>query len=399
MSKATLCCQLFYPEMVSTGQTLTELAEVLSDMGVQLDVLCGPATVLKQTQRIPNTLSYHGIDIRRVWGTTFSKLSLVGRVINQVTYTLSMFWALLWDKKRTPLVVLTNPPFLGIVCALISRLYARPMIYVIFDVYPETAIACGLIDKNSLIAKMWRTLNQFCFHTSRSIVVLGRCMKTVIEAQLCKNDLPKLHHIHMWTDDNLLRKAPHIPNIFRKKWGLEDTFVLLYSGNMGRFHDMETFIKSAEILADVSFVFVGEGQKKQWCEHYAATKNLKNCQFHSYVKRDELPDLMGMADIGLVSLLPAQVGLSVPSKTFGLMAAGVPIVAVMPETSEIALILTENHCGSVIEPGNINGFIKAINSLRDDPEKRHLWGKAGKELINKKYSLAAAAEAYRLLFL
>lgn len=397
--KATFCCQLFYPELVSTGQTLTELCEALSEIGVEVEVLCGPPTLLKQSEVVPRRMSYRDIDIRRVWGTRFSKLSFIGRVCNQVTYTTSMFFTLLFDASKTPLVVITNPPFLTFICAFISRLKKRPMIYVVFDVYPDTAVACGVLKPQSMMVKLWDSLNQFSFKSASKIVVLGRCMVDVLSPKLDQKEKEKLTHIHMWCDDGLMQKPPTRPNPFVEKWELQGKTVVLYSGNMGRFHDMETILEGAKLLkshTELVFVFVGEGHKKQWAMDFVQTQGLDNCRFYSYVPREDLRDLMDLASIGLVCLMPGHEGLSVPSKTFGLMAAGVPVVGLLPETSEIALILTENNCGVVTPPQNPQAFADAVFELYQNREKREQLGQQSKGTIQK-YTLKEAAQKYKEL--
>lgn len=399
--QVTVCCQLFYPELISTGQTLTELCEVLADLGVQVQVLSGPPTLLAHGAQPPSRMRYKDIDIRRVWGTRFSKLSLWGRVTNQLSYTLSMFFALLFQRDRNPMLVITNPPFLTFVCALISRIQKRPMIYVMFDVYPDTAVQCGVLTANSLMVQVWERWNQFCFDTAASIVVLGRCMQARVGTKLSDKNREKLTPIHMWCDDVLMQTPSDSPNPFIVKWGLEGKTVVLYSGNMGRFHDMETLLEAAQLLqayTDLVFIFVGEGHKKEWAQRFVNTQGLLNCQFHSYVPREALPHLMAAADIGLVCLMPGQEGLSVPSKTFGLMAAGLPVVAVMAQTSEIALVLSENHCGLVTQPLDPQACATAILELYQNPEKRKTMGQLARQVLLQKYTLKAAAEAYQNLF-
>mgnify|MGYP002333275052 CR=1 FL=1 len=130
--KLLVLCQLFYPELISTGQTLTELCEELADMGVDIKVVCGPPTIVDRKTQIPNYIEYRGIRIKRVWGTRFPKFNILGNLINQVTFAFSSFIHLLRDASKAPVLVLTNPPFLGIVCALLQMVRKKPYIYLIF---------------------------------------------------------------------------------------------------------------------------------------------------------------------------------------------------------------------------------------------------------------------------
>jgi glycosyltransferase involved in cell wall biosynthesis len=148
---------------------------------------------------------------------------------------------------------------------------------------------------------------------------------------------------------------------------------------------------------DIVFLFVGEGHKKQWMVDFAREKKLTNCQFHSYVPREELGQLLSLADVGLVSLVEGQEGLSVPSKTFGMMVAGVPILAVMSDRSEIARIIGEEECGTVIRPGESQSLADAILAFYHDETMRKSAGKHSAHAIKNKYNLREAAVEYQEL--
>ncbi len=397
-------CQLFYPELVSTGQTLTELCEELVRCGVDVKVVCAPPTILRKNSKIPKYIEHKGIKIRRVWGTRFPKLNLAGRIINQMTFTVSVFFYLLFDFSKRPILVLTNPPFLSVTCALLKSLrIGKPYIYLIFDVYPDTAIHLGVLKKNGFVSKVWDKLNSFVFKHSASIIVIGKCMKNVITNKMKTCGLKmehKIHSIHVWSDDEAIGLAHDKPNPFLEKWNLNGKLVVGYFGNMGRFHDMETIMEAANILninnteKNILFLFVGEGHKKQYVMDYANKQNLKNCQFHSYVDRQDLGLALSSADIGFVSLAKGQEGLSVPSKTFAMMAAGLPVVAVMSPSSEIAGILLEEKCGLVTNPGDPKALADVILSFYNTRQKLELMGINARQAIDQKYNLHSAVRSY-----
>ncbi len=394
-------CQLFYPELVSTGQTLTELCEELVQLGINVEVICGPQTILNRNKRIPKCMEHKGIHIRRVWGTRFPKLNLIGRVINQITFAISVFLHLLFHRSKRPILVLTNPPFLAVTCGILKLLkISGPYIYLVFDVYPDTAVRLGVLKENGLLSRLWEQLNTFVFKHASAIVVIGRCMEEIVAKKLKRCNLSingKLHHISVWSDDKLIGSASSTENPLKKKWNLEGKFVVGYFGNMGRFHDMETIISAAEILKDnedICFLFVGEGHKKQAAMEYATRHNLQNCQFHTYVAREDLGHLMHLADVGIVSLLEGQEGLSVPSKAFGLMAAGVPIVAVMSPKSEIARIVKEEGCGIVVKPGEEKVLADSILQLYNDNAQLKQMGANALMAIREKYNLDKISRKY-----
>lgn len=170
-----------------------------------------------------------------------------------------------------------------------------------------------------------------------------------------------------------------------------------YQGNMGRFHDMETILHAAFNLAEyrnICFLFVGEGYKKSWMQDFVRNHNLKNCEFHTYVPRQDLPLSVTCAHIGLVSLLNNQEGLSVPSKTYGIMAGAIPIVAIMSKKSEIARMLEEENCGIVVEPKDTKALTESILKLYSDEVLRKNMGKRGRLAVENKYNLKLAAQKY-----
>ena len=400
-SSLLVLSQLFYPELVSTGQTLTELCEQLAVLGVDVDVICGPQTVINRDVKAPKIINHMGIRIRRVFGTRFPKLNLLGRVLNQITFTVSAFLYLLLRPSKKPVLVLTNPPFLALICALLKIIkLGGPYIYLVFDVYPDTAVNLGLLKDNGLICRIWERMNIFLLRHASVVIVIGRCMEDVIKQKAKKFGLKldhKLRHISIWSDDKLISSASDTKNPLRKKWGLEGKFIVGYFGNMGRFHDMQTIISAAKVLKsnkDICFLFVGEGHKKQLVIDYAAKHELQNCQFHTYVARDGLGHLMHLADVGLVSLLEGQEGLSVPSKTFGLMAAGIPIIAAMSDRSEIARIIHEENCGVLVKPNEKQILAESILGLYNDKDMLRQKGRNASKAVAEKYNLTKIAREY-----
>ena len=392
--KLIILCQLFYPELISTGQTVTELAEALVAQGVDLEVVAGPPTVMDRRTKIPRRMTLNGIRIFRVWGTRFPKLSLVGKLVNHMTYTMSVFLNLMTRKIDRPVLVFTNPPFVVGACALASIFRPIRMIYVIFDVYPDTAVQAGVLNPQSLTTRLWHRFNAFCFSRSEKIVVIGRCMERVIRARLPMASHPKLVRMHVWADEAGIQQNP--TGSYREKWGIADQFVLGYSGNLGRFHDIDTIIAAAAAVHDRSakFVFVGEGYSKAGAQALVAQEQLDNVQFHSYVPREDLGAVLSAFDVGLVALKKGQEGLSVPSKTFGIMAAGKPIIGIMAADSEVGLIIRETGCGWVVEPGDVAGLVLVIQTAMSlSRDELAAMGECGRRASMEKYTVGHAAKA------
>jgi glycosyltransferase involved in cell wall biosynthesis len=204
--------------------------------------------------------------------------------------------------------------------------------------------------------------------------------------------------IHVWADDrNIQPSKEDEQNPFLEKWNLEGKFVLGYSGNMGRFHDLETIAEAAKKMKEEDqfrFLFIGEGFKKEWLINYVKVNGLSNCIIDTYVPREDLPFVLNTFDLGLVSLSQGQEGLSVPSKTFGLLSAGVPVVAIMNKSSEIALVIEEESCGIVVPPGDPAGLVENILALEQNRERLSEMKSNARKAVDSKYSLEKASQAY-----
>jgi glycosyltransferase involved in cell wall biosynthesis len=397
--RVLIISQVFYPELISTGQTMTELAETLTLQGVKVQVWRGPQTLVSTQHRHPKHLSYKGIDIYRLRGTQFPKLNFLGRVINQMTFALSVGAKLLSSRITSPIIVATNPPFLAPLCAMNRLLGGTHYIYLVFDLYPNTLINLGLIKPDGLPAKMWSWMNNLSYRYASKIVIIGRCMADLITPRMTPELKSKIEIIPVWADDHNISVAEGCAD-YRDKWQLSNRFSVGYSGNLGRFHDTETIIEAAKLLEDDSdfrFIFVGEGAKKAATQSMTHEYGLQNVIFDTYVPRSDLGHSLRAFDVGLVSLLAGQEGSSVPSKTFGLLAAGVPVVAVLSHKSEIARIITEEDCGIVVAPGDAEGLAGALKSLKYSKPLRDHYIENAKRAIERKYSLSVVAKRYQSL--
>jgi len=397
--KVTILCQLFYPELVSTGQTLTELGEELSSMDVDVEVVCGPPSVVDRS-RPPREMEHNGILIHRTWGTQFPKLSLPGKLSNLVTFALSSTCRVLLSRDASPLLILTNPPFLAVAGVLCRWIRRRPYIFLVFDVYPDVGRELGVIKPGGLLERAWDVLNRVLYRNASHVIVLGRCMADVVRRPNKLGPLAedRLHVIHMWSDDRTIRAVPRSSSNLLKEWGLEDKFVVQYSGNMGRIHDIETILQAAWTLRerrDIHFQFIGEGYKKRLVQSFLQEKQLGTCSVRTYVPREQLPDSLAAASVGIVSLLPACTGLAVPSKIYGVMAAGRPVIGLMDPGGEAARAVMGSESGVILQPGDVQGLVNAIVDLAGNPEKCREMGERGRRAIDERYSLHAAALQYR----
>jgi len=398
--KLTILSQFFYPQDYSTALSLTQLAEVLSEKGVDVKVYCGQPTSFDRMDKYDKYLVYKNIEINRVNNTQFSKKNIIGRLINDITFLFLLFFKLLFRKIEGPLLILTNPPLLGIVGVILKKIKKLTIIFLVFDVYPETAIKLGVIKEKGLLSKIWDKFNKFIFKNANFVVVIGRDMEKIIKRkfEIFKIKSNKIHYIPIWTDDKKLLEFSMIRNPLKEKWHLEGKFIVLYSGNLGRFHDLETIIASAKkinkIEKNIVFLFVGEGFKKRYVLNFINENNLKNCIVKGFVSREEHPLVLNLADIGIVSLLNGQEGFSVPSKTFSYWAMGKPVIAIMNKNSEIGQIINEYRSGFIVKNGDVDKLVEKILLLYNNTLLRNEMTNNSKNLIIEKYNLDVISDLY-----
>jgi colanic acid biosynthesis glycosyl transferase WcaI len=367
---------LFYPELISTGQVVTELFERLADQ-LDIQVLCAQPTIVK-SPICPKFSSYMGISIRRLWSTKFPKLILLGKLSNQLTYAFSVLISTLRLPRGSNIILFTDPFFLPLLFLILYPLKKFSYTIVLFDLYPGTLESNSIISKNGMLSRMLAFMYRRVYINSKDIITIGRCMqKSVI--QFIPNFKNKIHYIPIWcNNDNFVHKGTrkNFPQSskFRSQWGFDfDTFIVAYSGNLAKYHPIEDLVKTAKSLLHerkIQFLFIGEGSKKDLAIKYCESNNLSNCHFRTYVKREDLAVAFSEFDCSLVCLNKSQTGNSVLSKTIGLMSAGIPIIALVSEETETSMILKEHNCGLICPIDSPQLLSEKILQLYNDPKQR-----------------------------
>jgi glycosyltransferase involved in cell wall biosynthesis len=307
---------------------------------------------------------YKGVKIYRLFATQYSKNKLSGRLLNGITFSFILLIKLLFSRKRDVLLATTNPPFLQWVAWLIGALRRRKYVLLIHDIYPDVAIRLGYMKSGDFITKVWRWLNKKAYEGASAVIVLGEHMRRVIEAS--STHLLPVHVIHSWADGSYIRPVAKRLNPFVKKHGLEDKLVVLYSGNLGQAHELETIVEAAERLKDLdelTILFVGEGAKKAKLMSMVEKCRLSNVLFLPPVPYEELPYSLTAGDIGVVTLERGIEGLCEPSKLYGYLAAGLAILALVGENSEVATVVKKHQCGYRLDQGDSEGFVERVRYL------------------------------------
>ena len=283
---------------------------------------------------------------------------------------------------------------MGLVGWIMKKIKGQRYIFLIHDIYPDIAIKLGYLKENSPIVKLWNKINRLILKDADTIVVLGNYMKKVIEKKT--RDKEKIEVIPNWADENFIKPLEKKNNWFSKKYGLEDKFVVLYSGNIGLFQRLETIIEAAERLTDknIIFLFIGDGGKKEKLKELVNEKNLKNIKFLPYQPLEVLPYSLTSSDVSIITLEKGAEGLGVPSKTYNIMASGRPILALVGENCEIAEIIKESNCGFRCNQDDVDKAVKILSSLYEKQEQLKIMGERARRYFESHFTRSQITKEY-----
>ena len=395
--RLVLLCEHFYPEMISTGMHMTELATRLAGLGWRITVLTAkPSWGTDDDAPVPREMVHEGVRIVRVPTIGSQKGGLASKAVAAASYVVSVSWALVTRRNDYEgMLVTTNPPFVGMLAWLISKVTRRPYLLLVYDVFPEFAISLGVISDDSWIAKAWRRAFRLTLTGAAVTVVIGRDMRELIRGKMPRRLHDRIVMIPNWSDERRVRPMGDGRNPFREEHTPEGAFVVQYAGRLGEKHTLEPLIDAACRLrdTDVWFQFVGDGAQRPRLEALVAEHDLRNVQFLPYQPMDRLSEMLSAADVAFVCLERGHTGISVPSKAYGVIASGTPIIGILDPQGEIGLMIQETGCGTIVEP-NGEDLATAIEDLRDHSERRRAMGEAGRTAFLDGYTLEAAAERY-----
>jgi len=393
--RLVLLTQYFYPEMAATAQLLTDLAVELTKRNMAIAAYAAQPTY-HYRDRLSSREIYQGVHIRRLFSTRFGKRSQFGRLADGLSFCLAVFFCLSFSRDRAPLLIVSNPPFLGWVGWLAGVLLRRKYVLLVHDVYPDVAIRLGYLKERGLVARIWRALNRRMYSRAAAVIVLGERVKQVVEQHI-ENSATPVEVIHNWADGQFIMPRCKEENWFAQEHGLTGKTVVLYSGNLGLFHDLETLIEAAERLKmrdDIVFLFIGEGGKKEKLMQMAQERGLENVKFLPYQPREYLPYSLTAGDISVVTLERGTEGLCTPSKLYAYLAAGQAILALVGENSEIADILEECGCGLRVDQGDITGAVDALKRWLNEPALLEKMKASARRCFERRFTLEQAVDRY-----
>jgi glycosyltransferase involved in cell wall biosynthesis len=343
----------YWPDVEATGQLLTELCEDLAPHA-RVTVVAG------QPNHRPNGEPFrrrgldqrNGVTIDRVWHTRLPKSLLLTRAINLVTYLLSATLAA-WRRHRPDVVVVeTDPPLLCLLGAWLRRRHGCRLVVYLQDIHPHAAIALGKLRSGPLTN--WLRRRFFAVYRSADrVIVLSEDMRAVlIQGGV---DERRIVTIPNWSDTRRILPVPHEQNDFRRQHVPDGALAVVYSGNLGLCQGLETVLDAATSLADrtdIRFLLIGGGVLKSKLQRLVSERGLTNVQFLDYQPKERLSHSLSAADVHLVPLDPRVAHYIMPSKLYGVLAAGRPVIAATRSDCDLARAVKGEEVGFVVPPGD-----------------------------------------------
>lgn len=389
--------ECYYPEVVSTGQYLTQTAEGLADE-FDVRVICGQPNYLSRGTRAPKVETRNSVEISRVWSTLLDKNVVLNRIVNMLTLGSSMFWSCVRKfRVGDKVLVVTAPPNLPFTTAVASLLKGASYTLLIHDYYPDQLVALGKLKSSSFAVKAMHFANAWLFKHAARIIVVGRDMAELVSARTDGLGVP-IKTIPNWADVDEIIPTERNRNSLLRELEVEDKLVVLSAGNIGRPTAIETVAECARSLGSderFHFIFVGWGAKAEWLQQFIARHGLKNISMLGPRPRSEQQEFLNACDIGLVSLAPGMRGTAMPSRTYNILAAGKPVLALCDEGSELDRVISDDNVGWRIHPGDPALMRDTLISIYERKNELSAMGKRARRAAETKYSVEVALERYR----
>ncbi|MDY4671150.1 MAG: glycosyltransferase family 4 protein [Oliverpabstia sp.] len=374
--KLLIYAHYYIPDTASTGQILRELVEGMLDK-FEITVICVVPSYLGTIEDQYKTQKYYeeeinGVKVLRIRVPEFSKTNKKSRVKNILSYFFGAMRATFKVGKKDYVFSISQPPILGGLLGVWGKWVKHAKyIYNIQDFNPEQVLAVGY-SKNKLITNVMMWLDKFSCKRSDLIITVGRDLVETVEKRFKDKKVPKTVMINNWIDESEIYPLDSENEKvvgFKKKYGLDGKFVIMYSGNIGLYYDLENLIKVVEKFGtgtktadgrEVAFTFVGAGSVLEILEDYVSRHHMENVVFIPYQDKADLIYSLSAGDVHWCVNAKGIKGVSCPSKAYGIMAVGKAIIGVLENGTEIRGLIEECNCGKCCEPEDYVGVANII---------------------------------------
>lgn len=384
--------QYYRPGVEATANLLAELCEELAG-DYDVTVVTGR---LRGAPTLPDEEVLDGVRVIRVPSTAYERSRLLPRAMNYLSYLGYTVRRSLALERPDVVLCLTDPPMIGDVGLLVARRFRVPLVVVSEDVFPEVAVAVDRLT-NPLVVGLLRRLVAAYVKRADRVVAIGETMRRRLEA---KGAHPAaLRVIENWVDTE--RIVPHpLRNPWAAEQGLDETFVVMHSGNIGHAHDLATLVRAATFirdLEDVRIVVIGFGALRERTIELAKRLEVDNVLFLPYQPREALSESLSAAHLHFVGLAKGLSGYVVPSRVYGILAAGRPLLVSADGDSETAQLAERERCGVVVPPGRPELVAAEIRAAHAGEMSLDDMGARGRRYVQREADRRIAFTRYRAL--
>jgi glycosyltransferase involved in cell wall biosynthesis len=390
----------FYPDQSATSRMVSSLAFALARDGLDVAVLTSRQRHDGDTHGLPASQTIDGVRVFRLNTSRFGRLRLAGRLVDYLTFhLLAAIWLTRHARHDDICIICTDPPLLSVTAALPLAFRRARLVNWLMDLFPEVAIDLGVMRSKSVLARISLGLRDWSLHRAAlNACPIGSMARYLESRAIAADTLALQHH---WSEASEIRPVPREQNQLRRAWGYDGELVVGYSGNFGRAHDFSTVLDAAERLRDrddIRFLFIGDGKQRGAVEAEVAKRDLTaSVLFKPLQPPDLLAESLSAADVHLVSLLPALERSIIPSKLYGILAAGRPTLFVGDVHGEVASTIAAGHCGLSVSVGEGEKLAAMIADLAAHPEIVASMSANARALFDAGYTREQGVAAWRKL--
>ncbi len=390
----------FFPDHSATSQILSDLAFHLAQMSRTVHVVTSKQIYDNPRASLPEREIINGVLVHRLASTQFGRASLPTRAVDYFSFYVSVRRCLQGIARRGDVVVAkTDPPLVSLVAMAAARSCGAHLVNWLQDLYPEIAVQLDVPFIRGPIAATLAGLRNRSLRDAAANVVVGDAMGRKIDALGAPS--ARTHVIPNWCDDEEIQPLGNIENPLRRAWGLAGKFVVGYSGNLGRAHEFGTVLDAAERLrGDARFMFlmIGGGKRFEELARVVKQRGLEALfRFVPYQERKMLGYSLAAPDVHWISLNPALEGLIVPSKFYGIAAAGKPIIVIAAEDGELAQLVREYDCGAAIQSGAAEKLASTLTQLSRNSAAVAEMGARARRMLDGHFTRQKGYERWRVL--
>ena len=384
------------PDISATSQILGSLVSSLAPF-YEVHVVTSRSRYDDPAAQLPAGDKLGSVRIHRVWTTRFGRATIPGRLSDYFTFYISApIKAFRVAKPGAIIIAMTDPPMISVPLALVSQLRGAHLVNWLQDVFPEVAIKLGMRLGGEGFSGLLKRIRNFSLRRAKVNVVLGHRMEAIIKVNAPRNLTVVIPN---WSPSERIAPLAREQNPLATEWGIEHEFIIGYSGNLGRAHDLFILIEAAQLLRhrdEIRILIIGDGVQKSQLVEEVRKKNLTNVWFKPYQLLENLEFSLTLPDIHLVSLKPELEGLVVPSKFYSSVAAGKPIIFIGAQDGELARwVECATPCGIIVRPDDAEGLASAISYLCDNNAHRVKMGSNARTIYANEFSTPVALNKWR----